>query len=268
MIEPEGYASAPELYDAFGTRGGPDHGRPNVVYDPARGARKGAGPPLRRRSPGSSSVSRTPRPGSTTRTRRRASARTPSSGSPTFVRGGRRLVGSGVILYPIDWAGTPTHVQELTRSYDDFRVLDSMTEPGEPDRGVPRLPHPGPRRRGGCGGMGRAGVRPRGGPRLRDPLPRPVRLGLRGTQRVRLREGRLLARRPAPAASSVGPRRAPRSGPLPRPPPLPPVHGRLLRALLVLRAAVDPRPGREPVRARTARSCSSRACSPVSSGCR
>jgi beta-1,4-mannosyltransferase len=44
-------------------------------------------------------------------------------------------VGTGVILYPIDWAGTPSHVQELVRSYDDFRVLDSMTEPGNPTIG-------------------------------------------------------------------------------------------------------------------------------------
>jgi hypothetical protein len=31
--------------------------------------------------------------------------------------------------------GTPSHVQELTRSYDDLRVLDSMTKPGNPTAG-------------------------------------------------------------------------------------------------------------------------------------
>jgi beta-1,4-mannosyltransferase len=56
-------------------------------------------------------------------------------GLSEFVRGGRYLVGAGVILYPLDWAGTPSHVQEVTRSYDDFRVLDSMTLPGNPTSG-------------------------------------------------------------------------------------------------------------------------------------
>jgi beta-1,4-mannosyltransferase len=53
-----------------------------------------------------------------------------------FVRAGRALAGVGVILYPVDWAGTPSHVQELTRTYDDLRVLDSMTLPGNPTSGV------------------------------------------------------------------------------------------------------------------------------------
>ncbi|HUI38803.1 MAG TPA: glycosyltransferase family 2 protein [Thermoplasmata archaeon] len=56
-------------------------------------------------------------------------------GISEFVRQGTHLVGVGVILYPLDWAGTPSHVQELTRSYDDFRVLDSMTMPGNPTAG-------------------------------------------------------------------------------------------------------------------------------------
>jgi len=57
------------------------------------------------------------------------------AGISEFVRDGRSLVGAGIILYPLDWMGTPSHVQELTRSYDDLRVLDSMTKPGNPTAG-------------------------------------------------------------------------------------------------------------------------------------
>jgi cellulose synthase/poly-beta-1,6-N-acetylglucosamine synthase-like glycosyltransferase len=56
-------------------------------------------------------------------------------GISDFVREGRALVGSGIILYPIDWLGSPSHIQELTRSYDDLRVLDSMTMPDNPTLG-------------------------------------------------------------------------------------------------------------------------------------
>jgi len=56
-------------------------------------------------------------------------------GISEFVRDGQRFVGAGIILYPLDWSGTPSHVQELTRSYDDLRVLDSMTLPGNPTAG-------------------------------------------------------------------------------------------------------------------------------------
>jgi egghead protein (zeste-white 4 protein) len=47
----------------------------------------------------------------------------------------RGLLGTGIILYPLDWSGGPAHVQELTRSFDDLRVLDSMTMPGNPTSG-------------------------------------------------------------------------------------------------------------------------------------
>jgi len=57
------------------------------------------------------------------------------TGISEFVREGRALVGAGIILYPLDWMGSPSHVQELTRSYDDLRVLDSMTKPGNPTAG-------------------------------------------------------------------------------------------------------------------------------------
>jgi beta-1,4-mannosyltransferase len=56
------------------------------------------------------------------------------AGIADFVRG-PKLVGVGIILYPLDWTGSPSHIQEVTRSYDDFRVLDSMTLPGNPSAG-------------------------------------------------------------------------------------------------------------------------------------
>ena len=56
-------------------------------------------------------------------------------GIDEFARGDRGAVGTGIILYPIDWSGRPSHVQEVVRSFDDFRVLDSMTLPGNPTTG-------------------------------------------------------------------------------------------------------------------------------------
>jgi beta-1,4-mannosyltransferase len=47
----------------------------------------------------------------------------------------RGLLGTGMILYPLDWTGSPSHVQELTRSFDDLRVLDSMVSPANPTSG-------------------------------------------------------------------------------------------------------------------------------------
>lgn len=57
------------------------------------------------------------------------------TGISDFIREGRALVGTGIILYPLDWMGTPSHLQELTRSFDDLRVLDSLTLPGNPTAG-------------------------------------------------------------------------------------------------------------------------------------
>lgn len=57
-------------------------------------------------------------------------------GIAEFIEAGRHEVGVGIILYPLDWTGSPSHVQELTRSYDDYRVLDSMTMPANPTSGV------------------------------------------------------------------------------------------------------------------------------------
>jgi beta-1,4-mannosyltransferase len=57
------------------------------------------------------------------------------AGIAEFVTQSDRLIGTGLIVYPLDWSGSPSHVQELTRTYDDFRVLDSMTRPGNPTAG-------------------------------------------------------------------------------------------------------------------------------------
>jgi len=56
-------------------------------------------------------------------------------GISEFVGQERKLIGAGIIVYPIDWLPIPTHVQEFTRSYDDLRVLDSLTMPGNPTAG-------------------------------------------------------------------------------------------------------------------------------------
>ena len=56
-------------------------------------------------------------------------------GISEFIADRRGLLGTGVILYPLHWTGSPSHVQELTRSFDDLRVLDSMTMPGNPTSG-------------------------------------------------------------------------------------------------------------------------------------
>ena len=134
VIEPEGYASAPALYDALTDEGV----RVLVVpkdYTTPLGARGKA------RALHYATEARVAAGLSNAETWVYHQDEETCVGEDTllgisqFVERGNHLVGSGVILYPIDWAGTPTHVQELTRSYDDFRVLDSMTEPGNPTAG-------------------------------------------------------------------------------------------------------------------------------------
>ncbi len=56
-------------------------------------------------------------------------------GIAEFIERRRELLGAGIILYPLDWMPIPSHVQEFTRSYDDLRVLDSLTMPGNPTAG-------------------------------------------------------------------------------------------------------------------------------------
>ncbi|MCI4342327.1 MAG: glycosyltransferase family 2 protein [Thermoplasmata archaeon] len=56
-------------------------------------------------------------------------------GISEFVQNRTAAVGAGIIIYPLDWGGGPSQIQELSRSYDDFRVLDSMRTPGNPTAG-------------------------------------------------------------------------------------------------------------------------------------
>ena len=134
VIEPEGYASAPELYDALAREG------VRLMVVPA-GYTTPLGAQGKARALHYASESRAALGLSNAATWIYHQDEETCVGEDTllgisdFIRAGRYLVGSGVILYPIEWNGTPTHVQELTRSYDDFRVLDSMTEPGNPTAG-------------------------------------------------------------------------------------------------------------------------------------
>jgi len=134
LIEPEGYASAPELYDALGREG------IRLLVVPA-GFTTPLGALGKARALHYATERRVELGLSNASTwiyhqdEETCVGEDTLLGISSFVRSGRHLVGSGVILYPIDWTGTPTHIQELTRSYDDFRVLDSMTEPGNPTAG-------------------------------------------------------------------------------------------------------------------------------------
>lgn len=134
IIEPEGYAAAPEVYGRLAGEG------VRVVVVPA-----GYSTPL-----GTAGKARALQYGVELRQREgRSSAgawvyhqdEETSVGQDTllgisdFIGQDRRTVGVGIILYPIDWDGSPSHLQELTRTYDDFRVLDSMTMPGNPTAG-------------------------------------------------------------------------------------------------------------------------------------
>jgi beta-1,4-mannosyltransferase len=129
VIEPEGYSSAPDLYDALGREGVRIMVVPPSYATPLRALGKARALHFAAESRFELGLSN-----ATTwiyhQDEETCVGQDTLLGIAKFVRSNRYLVGSGVILYPIDWAGTPTHVQELTRSYDDFRVLDSMTEPG------------------------------------------------------------------------------------------------------------------------------------------
>ena len=134
VIEPEGYASAPRVYEALREEG------VEVMIVPRR----------YRTSLGTSGKARALQFACEVRAERRMSfsdvwvyhqdeetcvGQDTLRGISDFVLQRKFLVGSGVILYPLDWNGRPSHVQELARSYDDFRVLDSMTMPGNPTAG-------------------------------------------------------------------------------------------------------------------------------------
>lgn len=134
VVEPEGYATAPDLYEALHREGAA------VMVIPSE----------YRTRLGTSGKGRALQYASQERIRRGISdpfvwvyhqdeetcvGQDTLEGISEFVAEGDRLVGTGVILYPLDWVGSPSHVQELTRSFDDFRVLDSMTAAGNPTSG-------------------------------------------------------------------------------------------------------------------------------------
>jgi egghead protein (zeste-white 4 protein) len=134
IIEPEGYATDPELYETLRGEG--------VVLLVV--------PEEYRTKLGTTGKGRALHYGSEERIRRGLSdplvwvyhqdeetcvGQDTLEGISEFVARGDRLVGTGVILYPLDWVGSPSHVQELTRSFDDFRVLDSMTSERNPTSG-------------------------------------------------------------------------------------------------------------------------------------
>jgi egghead protein (zeste-white 4 protein) len=134
VIEPDGYASAPAIYESLRTAGAevwivpPTYATPLDTHGKARALQYAV---ERRQDLGISNA--------TTwvyhQDEETCVGQDTLLGISDFILEARGLVGAGVILYPIDWAGSPSHVQELTRTYDDFRVLDSMTMPGNPTLG-------------------------------------------------------------------------------------------------------------------------------------
>ena len=43
-----------------------------------------------------------------------------------LISAGKYNIGSGIIIYPLNFQNTPDHVQEFMRSYDDFRAMGSL----------------------------------------------------------------------------------------------------------------------------------------------
>ncbi|MGI0156542.1 MAG: hypothetical protein ACREDE_10495, partial [Thermoplasmata archaeon] len=134
VIEPEGYATDPAMYDSLAREGVrvlviPAHYR--TALDTHGKARALEYACEVRRDSGLSS----PDAWVYHQDEETCAGQDTLLGISEFVRDQRRLVGAGVILYPLDWSGLPSHIQELTRSFDDFRVLDSMTQPGNPTVG-------------------------------------------------------------------------------------------------------------------------------------
>lgn len=134
VVEPEGYATNPALYESLRRAGAeirvipPAYQTPLGTHGKARALEFAC---ERRRSSGLS----TPDVWVYHQDEETCVGQDTLRGIADFVREGRGLVGVGVILYPVDWTGLPSHIQELTRTYDDLRVLDSMTQPGNPTVG-------------------------------------------------------------------------------------------------------------------------------------
>jgi beta-1,4-mannosyltransferase len=134
VIEPEGYASAPAVYESLRASGAEIWIVPRDYTTPlgTRGKARALQFAVERRQELRLSNSSTWVYHQDEET---CVGQDTLLGISDFIRDRRGLVGAGIILYPIDWAGSPSHIQELTRSYDDFRVLDSMTMPGNPTLG-------------------------------------------------------------------------------------------------------------------------------------
>ena len=133
VVEPEGYASAPATYEALRTEGARLLVVPSTYQTPLRTRGKARALEYAcsiRRGEGLSD----PSYWVYHQDEETCVGEDTVAGIAEFVRG-PKLVGVGIIVYPIDWSGSPSHIQELTRSYDDFRVLDSMTMPGNPSAG-------------------------------------------------------------------------------------------------------------------------------------
>jgi beta-1,4-mannosyltransferase len=134
VIEPSGYASAPAVYEALRSAGAEVYVVPEGYTTPlgTRGKARALQYAVERRQELGLSNASTWVYHQDEET---CVGQDTLVGISDFIRERRGLVGAGIILYPLDWAGSPSHVQELTRSYDDFRVLDSMTMPGNPTLG-------------------------------------------------------------------------------------------------------------------------------------
>jgi egghead protein (zeste-white 4 protein) len=134
VVEPEGYDAAPEMYERLGSEGvrlivvPPSYDTPLGTDGKARALEYAC---EIRRGLGLS----TPATWVYHQDEETCVGQDTLQGISDFVDQREHLLGTGLILYPLDWSGSPSHVQELTRSYDDFRVLDSMTLPGNPTTG-------------------------------------------------------------------------------------------------------------------------------------
>jgi hypothetical protein len=134
VIEPDGYATAPEVYDALAR----DGVRIVIVpsdYQTRLGTRgKGRALQYAAEERGRLGLSE-PMTWVYHQDEETCVGQDTLLGVSEFVQRRDVYLGTGVILYPLDWTGSASHVQELTRSYDDWRVLDSMVHPGNPTAG-------------------------------------------------------------------------------------------------------------------------------------
>ncbi|MCI4356446.1 MAG: glycosyltransferase family 2 protein [Thermoplasmata archaeon] len=129
VIEPDGYATAPRLYDSLRTAGVQLLIVPADYRTPLGTTGKGRALQFaseERRRLGLSE----PMVWVYHQDEETCVGQDTLLGIAEFVRRTDVYLGTGVILYPIDWKGSASHIQELTRSYDDWRVLDSMIHPG------------------------------------------------------------------------------------------------------------------------------------------